>query len=67
MANAMKDAYGITIEHAYGRSGWVKKYGIEPKKILANVINETLLNDIARLLEDMTGLQFEAKFNKLAK
>jgi hypothetical protein len=67
MANAMKEAYGITIEHAYGKAGWVKKYGIKPKNILDNVINEKLLNDIARLLEDMTGLQFEAKFNKLAK
>ena len=64
MANAMKEAYGITIEHAYGKAGWVKKYGIKPRKITETVINETLLNDVARLLEEMTGLQFEAKFNK---
>ena len=64
MANAIKQAYGIGIEHAYAISYNLKQKGIKPRKITETVINETLLNDVARLLEEMTGLQFEAKFNK---
>jgi hypothetical protein len=67
MAQAISQAYGVEIGHAYGISYNIKQRGIKPRNITANVINETLLNDIAKLLEDMTGLQFEAKFNKLAK
>jgi hypothetical protein len=67
MAQAIQQAYGVEIGHAYGISYNIKQRGIKPRNITANVINETLLNDIAKLLEDMTGLQFEAKFNKLAK
>jgi hypothetical protein len=64
MATAIKQAYGVTIEHAYAISYNIKQRGIKPRKITETVINEDLLNDVARLLEEMTGLQFEAKFSK---
>lgn len=67
MAQAIKDAYGVAIGHAYAISYNIKQRGIKARNITENVINETLLNDVAKLLEDMTGLQFEAKFNKFTK
>jgi hypothetical protein len=67
MAQAIKSAYGVAIGHAYAISYNIKQRGIKARNITENVINETLLNDVAKLLEDMTGLQFEAKFNKFTK
>lgn len=67
MANAIKSAYGVGIEHAYAISYNIKQRGLKARKMTENVINETLLNDVAKLLEDMTGLQFQAKFNKFTK
>jgi hypothetical protein len=64
MANAIKSAYGVGIDHAYAISYNIKQRGLKARKMTENVINETLLNDVAKLLEDMTGLQFQAKFNK---
>jgi hypothetical protein len=64
MATAISNAYGITMPEAYRRSMIIKQWGLKPRKITETVINEDLLNDVARLLEEMTGLQFEAKFSK---
>jgi hypothetical protein len=68
MMTSIKDAYGIkTDKLAYQISAYLKQQGIKPRNITETVIDKTLLNDIATLLEQMTGLQFEAKFNKLAE
>jgi hypothetical protein len=64
MATAISNAYGIAMPEAYRRSMIIKQWGLKPRKITETVINEDLLNDVARLLEEMTGLQFEAKFSK---
>jgi hypothetical protein len=64
MANAIKQAYGIEIGHAYAVSSKIKEHGIRPKRIIENVLNEKVLDKIANDLAEMTGLIFSIKFDK---
>lgn len=64
MANAIKQAYGIEIGHAYAVSSKIKEHGIRPKKIIESVLNEKVLDKIANDLAEVTGLIFSIKFDK---
>jgi hypothetical protein len=64
MANAIKQAYGIEIGHAYAVSSKIKEHGIAPKRIIENVLNEKVLDKIANDLAEVTGLIFSIKFEK---
>ena len=67
MANAIKQAYGIEIGHAYAVSSKIKEHGIRPKKIIESVLNEKVLDKIANDLAELTGLIFSIKFDKATK
>lgn len=64
MATAIQQAYGVTTSHAYAISHSIKEYGIRPKKIIDNVLNEDVLDRIANDLAEVTGLIFSIKFDK---
>ena len=64
MANAIKQAYGIEIGHAYAVASSIKQEGIRPKKIIETVLNEKVLDKIANDLAEVTGLIFSIKFEK---
>ena len=67
MANAIKQAYGIEIGHAYAVASSIKQEGIRPKKIIETVLNEKVLDKIANDLAEVTGLIFSIKFEKATK
>ena len=64
MANAIKQAYGIEIGHAYAVASSIKQEGIRPKKIIETVLSEDVLDRIASDLAEVTGLIFSIKFEK---
>ena len=64
MATAIQQAYGVTTSHAYAISSKIKEYGIRPKNIIDNVLNEDVLDRISNDLAEVTGLIFSIKFDK---
>ena len=67
MATAIQQAYGVTSSHAYAVAASIKEHGIRPKRIIENVLNESVLDKIANDLAEVTGLIFSIKFEKATK
>jgi hypothetical protein len=64
-AIAIQQWKGYDMSHAYASASATKnKYGLRPRNITSNVMNEDALNRIANDLATVTGLIFEVSFTK---
>jgi hypothetical protein len=64
-AQAIREWKGYDMSHAYASAAATKfKYGLKPRNITDNVMNDDVLNRIANDLATVTGLMFEVSFTK---
>jgi len=64
MAKAIQEWKGLEMSHAFAVASNIKQRGLKPKNITENVINDKVLDMIAKDLAEITGLTFEIKFQK---
>jgi hypothetical protein len=64
MAKAIQEWKGLEMSHAFAIASNIKQRGLKPKHITDNVINDKVLDMIAKDLTEITGLVFEIKFEK---
>ena len=64
MAKAIQEWKGLEMSHAFAVASNIKQRGLKPKHITDNVINDKVLDMIAKDLTEITGLVFEIKFEK---
>ena len=64
MAKAIQEWKGLEMSHAFAIASNIKQRGLKPKNITENVINDKVLEMIAKDLTEVTGLTFEIKFTK---
>lgn len=64
MAKAIQEWKGLDMSHAFAVASNIKQRGLKPKNITENVINDKVLEMIAKDLTEVTGLTFEIKFTK---
>jgi len=64
MAKAIQEWKGLEMSHAFAIASNIKQRGLKPKLITDNVINDKVLEMIAKDLTEITGLTFEIKFEK---
>jgi hypothetical protein len=64
MAKAIQEWKGMDMSHAFAIATKIKQRGLKPKEITENVINDKVLEMIAKDLTEITGLTFEIKFTK---
>ena len=64
MAKAIQEWKGLEMSHAFAVASNIKQRGLKPKNITENVINDKVLEMIAKDLTEVTGLTFEIKFTK---
>lgn len=64
MAKAIQEWKGLDMSHAFAIATNIKQRGLTPKNITDNVINDKVLDMIAKDLAEVTGLTFEIKFQK---
>lgn len=64
MAKAIQEWKGIEMSHAFAIATNIKQRGLKPKHITDNVINDKVLEMIAKDLTEITGLTFEITFTK---
>lgn len=64
MAKAIQEWKGMDMSHAFAIATNIKQRGLKPKNITDNVINDKVLEMIAKDLTEITGLTFEIKFTK---
>lgn len=67
MAKAIQEWKGLEMSHAFAVASNIKQRGLKPKNITDNVINDKVLEMIAKDLTEITGLVFEIKFEKATK
>lgn len=67
MAKAIQEWKGLEMSHAFAVASNIKQRGLKPKNITDTVINDKVLEMIARDLAEVTGLTFEIKFEKTTK
>ena len=67
-ARAIQKWKGYDLSHAYASASVTKnKYGIKPRNITENVMNEDILTAISNDLATVTGLIFQISFTKNTK
>jgi len=64
MAKSIQEWKGMDMSHAFAIASNIKQRGLKPKEITDNVINDKVLEMIAKDLTEITGLTFEIKFEK---
>lgn len=64
MAKAIQEWKGLEMSHAFAVASNIKQRGLKPKNITDTVINDKVLEMIAKDLAEATGLTFEVKFEK---
>jgi len=64
MAKAIQEWKGLEMSHAFAIASNIKQRGLKAKNITENVINDKVLEMIAKDLTEITGLTFEIKFTK---
>jgi|LakMenEpi03Aug12_release.lakeMendotaPanAssembly.Ray.scaffolds.fasta_scaffold03773_34 hypothetical protein len=64
MAKAIQEWKGLEMSHAFAIASNIKQRGLKPKNITDTVINDEVLDMIAKDLAEVTGLTFEIKFEK---